>query len=351
MRLGPADLGQEAIHQVHPVLAIQRPSPSLLPKASHDPCQVCSRLLPSFLGAIVPQHVHLAVRPSLAEVDPEARIAIRRGVLVGRSDEGRGKIGHWHRGAICHAVTTRRAMLEQSASDSHMNDAERARAFIEADDPLLEGFVHHLELELDDPHIVAAEHGEGLGANQAADGRECMLLSVGEGGRAVDERVVDDKIGEVAVDHPPDLGRKCKESGHLALPGALVASERDGRWRIVGVGVGVGRGERERMAGWPGVGVRVGVGVMVQPQAGNLGGQLRLLRRAGGRRRGRAGHGERELCCRALGRHARLRRLHRSYMVGRRLPRYRVSSLQPGHNEYRRRRWRRRSSAEHSWWN
>ena len=63
-----------------------------------------------------------------------------------------------------------RVGLEQSSADSDGDKAEHAGALAEPDDPVMEGFVHHLELELDDPRIVAVEDGEGFRADKARDG-------------------------------------------------------------------------------------------------------------------------------------------------------------------------------------
>lgn len=87
------------------------------------------------------------------------------------------------------------AGFEEAAAHGDGNEAEQACAGAQADDPVVEGFVHHFELELDDPGVVAVEDGEGFGADEPADGRKWVLHVVCEGGEAVDEWVGEHEVG------------------------------------------------------------------------------------------------------------------------------------------------------------
>lgn len=58
--------------------------------------------------------------------------------------------------------------FKQLPSHSDSNEAEQACAVADPDDPVAEGLVHHFELELDGPGVVAVEDCEGFGADEAA---------------------------------------------------------------------------------------------------------------------------------------------------------------------------------------
>lgn len=67
------------------------------------------------------------------------------------------------------SVRMARPRFEQFPAHGDGDETEEAGAVAEADDPVLEGFVHQFELEFDGPGIVAVEDGEGLLADEAVD--------------------------------------------------------------------------------------------------------------------------------------------------------------------------------------
>lgn len=241
--------GDEPVDHVYPVLPVQRASLPLLPQTLHHPSQLSTTLLARLWGAIIAQKLDPATGIFLRKVDLEASIAIWWRVHL-ISAISRSTWCNLNQLAVQeHALSMRPLRLEQRASHRKVDQPERAGSLAETNDPVLEAFVHHPELDFDRPCVVAVEDSEGFSTDLARDGSQ-RVLDLVEGGRnAVEQGLLKHKLLAVAVDLGPDLEWKTEEG-----------------YRIVAL-VGLGRInalDMDRLLWWAPVALLVGVPVGLQ---------------------------------------------------------------------------------------